>query len=268
MLTQLYPDHQIRDTVRGLYLDDPLLSGEKRLVYGNFLSSLDGRIAVIGNDGARLPDSLTSGNDLALFLQLEAQADCVVTHGGYLRSLAQGRLGDILRLEEPHLLEWRRSRGLPTQPRLAICSNTLDFPMPDYLRPERVEIIVGAGHDRKRRRRWESLGFRVVETPGERVEGKPLVEHLSGAGCQRVYLAAGPELFESCIADRCLDLLYLTLSCQLLGDRDFLTMTPGKRATASCRFHLLRLILDTADAPSHNQLYTTFQCDYTAAAAS
>lgn len=268
MLIQLYPGHQTRDTVRGLYLDDPLLGGEKPLVYGNFLSSLDGRIAVVESDGARLPDSLTSGNDLALFLQLEAQADCVVTHGGYLRSLAQGRLGDILRFKHPELLEWRRSHGLPAQPRIAICSNTLDFPMPDYLHRERVEIIVGAGHDRKRRRRWESSGFRIVETAGERVEGQPLVEHLSGAGCRRIYLAAGPELFESCIADRCLDLLYLTLSCQLLGHRDFLTMIPGKRATASCRLHLLRLILDTAKPPSHNQLYTTFECDYEAAATS
>ena len=264
MLTQLYPSRQTRDTVRGLYLDDPLLDGEKPLVYGNFLSSLDGRIAIVEDGDAQLPDSLTSGNDLSLFLQLEAQADCVVTHGGYMRALAQGRLGNILRLEDPELIEWRRSHGLPAQPRLAICSNTLDFPMPDFLDKAKVEIIVGAEHDRKRRREWEAQGLRIIETAGARVEGKPLVEHLSGAGCRRIYLAAGPELFESCIADRCLDLLYLTLSCQLIGQRDFVTMTPGKQATASCRLMPLRLILDTSNTHDYKQIYITFQCNYMA----
>ena len=136
--------------------------------------------------------------------------------------------------------------------------------MPDFIDQAGVEIIVGAGHDRGRRRQWETRGFRIVDTAGERVEGGPLVGHLSGAGCRRIYLAAGPELFESCIADRCLDLLYLTLSCQLLGRRDFVTMTPGKRATTSCRLTPLRLILDTSDTHGCTQIYATFQCDYIA----
>lgn len=266
MLTQLYPDHRVHASVRGLYLDDPLLGGDKPLVYANFLSSLDGRIAIVGSDGARLPESLTSANDLSLFLQLKVQADCVVTHGGYMRALAQGRLGDILRTQDPELLQWRRSHGLPVQPRIAICSNTLDFPMPDYLEndPEKaaVEIIAGAGHDRKRRQGWEARGFQVVETAAARVEGGALVRHLSGAGCRRIYLAAGPELFESCVADRCLDLLYLTLSCQLLGGDDFVTITPGKHATGALRPRLLRLILDTSNIFENSNIYTTFYCEY------
>ena len=262
MLTQLYPDHRSRRTIHDLYLDDPFLRNEKPLVYGNFLTSLDGRIAVVEDGLAQLPRALVSDNDLSLFLQLEAQADCVVTHGGYMRALAQGRLGDILRPKVPEFFQWRQAGGLPVQPLIAICSNTLDFPMPNYLEKEKVEIIAGARHDRSRRREWEKRGVRVVETENERVEGRPLVDHLSGAGYRRIYLAAGPELFESCIADRCVDLLYLTFSCQLLGHRDFVTMTPGKHAPGRCRFQLLRLILDTSNSTQHNQMYATFRCDY------
>ncbi len=265
MPTQIYPHHQACDSVRNLYLDDPLLRRDGPLVYGNFLGSLDGRIAIVRDGLARLPQRLTSESDLRLFLELEAQADCVVTHGGYLRALAEGRLGDILHIADPELKQWRQSRGLPAQPLIAICSSTLDFPVPDDLDRDRIRIIVGAQHDGKRRREWEKKGCRSVEIEGARVEGKPLVEHLLGSGCRRVYLAAGPELFESCIAGRCLDLLYLTLSCQFLGQRDFVTMIPGKHALGHCRLKPVRLILDTSPSLQYDQIYATFQCDYAAA---
>lgn len=262
MPIQIYPDHRVRDSVRNLYLDDPLLRRDGPLVYGNFLSSLDGRIAVVRDGLAQLPQRLTSDADLRLFLELEAQADCVVTHGGYLRALAEGRLGDILRIEDPELRAWRRARGLAAQPLIAVCSATLDFPLPGDLDLQRVRIITGARHDRKRRAQWENKGCRVVEAGGDRVEGKPLVEHLTGDGCRRIYLAAGPELFESCIAGRCLDYLYLTLSCQLLGERGFVTMIPGKHTLGHCRLKPARLILDDSPSLPYQQIYAAFKCDY------
>jgi len=262
MPIQIYPDRRVCDSVRNLYLDDPLLHRDGPLVYGNFLASLDGRIAVVSGGLAQLPPRLTSDNDLRLFLELEAQADCVVTHGGYLRALAEGRLGDILRIEDPQLREWRQAHGLAAQPLIAVCSATLDFPLPGHLDLQRVRIITGARHDRKRRKQWENRGCRVVETDGDRVEGKPLMEHLIGGGCKRIYLAAGPELFESCIAGRCVDYLYLTLSCQLLGAPDFVTMIPGKHALERCRLKPARLIVDDSPSLQYAQIYAAFRCDY------
>lgn len=64
---------------------------EAPFVYGNFVSSLDGRIALMDTAGGEsyLPEALTNPNDLRLFFELEAQADCLITHAGYLRFLTR-----------------------------------------------------------------------------------------------------------------------------------------------------------------------------------
>ena len=101
-LLQLYP--QVRDTpLRGLYLAHGLhelgLPGLP-FVYGDFVTSLDGRIALRdpASDESYLPEALTSTSDLRLLLELHAQADCLITHGGYLRAIARKRLDDILQV--------------------------------------------------------------------------------------------------------------------------------------------------------------------------
>ena len=99
---QLYPDWR-EHSVRGLYLAHRLHElGRPGLpfVYGNFVSTWDGRIALHdARDGeSRLPEALTSGSDFRLLLELHAQADCLITHGGYMRAIAQRRLDDLLQV--------------------------------------------------------------------------------------------------------------------------------------------------------------------------
>jgi hypothetical protein len=100
---QLYPPQAEGRPLEGTYLEHPLHelgSAETPFVYGNFISSLDGRIALMDAAGGtgHLPDELTNADDFRLFLELEAQADCLITHGGFLRSIAAGRLDDILQV--------------------------------------------------------------------------------------------------------------------------------------------------------------------------
>jgi hypothetical protein len=111
-------------------------TSERPFVYASFVSSLDGRIAVVeAHTGeSYVLEDLTSGHDWQLFQELEAQADCMVTHGGYLRALAARKFEDILQVgiseQALDIGRWRKVHGLTRQPAIAIVSRTLDFPIP------------------------------------------------------------------------------------------------------------------------------------------
>ena len=270
---QLYPQYKKYERLHGIYLDDPLLSDcDFPIVYSNFLSSLDGRIAVSENKQLVLPSQLTSETDHRLFLELQAQADCLITHGGYLRALAAGRLDNILHVGQPEayadLADWRRQRGLPEQPLVVVCSNTLEFTLPDSLKPKHVWIATSNNGNRQRIRAWKEQGYKVIVAGDKRVGGGLLTEQLSSEGYRRMYLCAGPELFESCLSDRCLALHYMTISMQFIGYNDFLTMLGGFSNLNRCRLQLARLILNREDGeantPNFEQLYLTFKLGYNA----
>src|SRR5262245_46382277 len=138
MLRQLYPDSR-EHSLRGLYLAHrvhELGVPGRPFVYGNFVSSWDGRIALRDprSGESRLPEELVSGSDLRLLLELHAQADCLITHGGYMRAIAQGRLDDLLQVGtvkgHEDLAAWREAQGLAPQPAICIASSSLDFPFP------------------------------------------------------------------------------------------------------------------------------------------
>ena len=136
-LLRLYPGPPQEAAVPGTYLAHAvhrLGSAARPFVYADFVSSLDGRIALDEHGESRLPDALRSDNDLRLLLELTAQADCLITHGGYLRAIAAGKLGDILQVGTRDgmrdLAPWRKANGLAPQPAVAIASASLDFPLP------------------------------------------------------------------------------------------------------------------------------------------
>lgn len=269
---QLYPEYKKYERLHGIYLDDPLLSayGDSTVVYSNFLSSLDGRIAVSENRQWLLPNRLTSKADHRLFLELQAQADCIITHGGYLRSLAAGRLSNILHVGQPKeyadLADWRARQQLPAQPLVVVCSNTLDFPIPHSLAKEDVWIATSECGNRDRLHALRQQGYKTIRAGDKRVEGGALTEQLSRAGYRRLYLCAGAELFESCLSDRCINLHYMTLSMQFIGHTKFLTMLGGDSNLKHCRLQLARLIFnqepDEKNNPAVDQLYLTFNVRY------
>ena len=270
-ITQIYPEYKKHKQWRGIYLDDPLLSEcDKPIVYSNFLASLDGRIAVSKNKLMLLPRQLTSHADHRLFLELQAQADCLITHGGYLRALAAGHLNNILHVgqaeEHADLADWRLQRGLSEQPLVVVCSNSLEFPMPDSLPKKDVWIATSNNGDKRRVLAWQKQGYKVIVSGKQRVEGGTITKQLIQAGYRRLYLCAGPELFESCLNDCCLTLHYMTLSMQFAGCSEFVTILAGHSDLKQCRLQLVRLILNQETISEHNpdvdQLYLTFKVRY------
>ena len=253
-------------SAKGIYLRENLHRQGKTnspLVYANFISSLDGRIAVFRNRIAKMPESLINNNDLRLFFELLTQADCVITHGAYFRARAAGSLGDIFTLCE-ELDRWRsQQRFAPLK--VVVCSASLDFPPPRDIATENLVIATGESHDRERAKWWRDQGYRlVVAGSGALVEADLLLEHLRGYRLRSIYLAAGPKLFESMLEKRCLDLLYLTLSHQLIGNDTFHTLIPGGD-TSHCRLRQQHLVLDASRELEHPQWFTKFACHYTPA---
>jgi len=162
-LLRFYPDPCEKISIKGLYLAHQLHkwgSAEPPFVYANFLSSLDGRIALEDADQSTyIPKHITTASDFGLFMELHAQADCIITHGGYMRALGEGRLGNILQVKDKELIEWRLNNGLKPQPAVIIASAGLNFPLHGSLKEhgQAVYIATGTKAEPDRIRYWQDL---------------------------------------------------------------------------------------------------------------
>ena len=268
-LYRLFPPPSDRVGLRGLYLAlnlHRLGTADKPFVYANFLSSLDGRIALEDAEGvAYLPESLTTPGDFRLFQELQAQADCLITHGGYLRSLHAGRLGNILQVgqreDNADLAQWRVGQGLKPQPDIVIASASLDFPMPVSPRDHGQTCYIATGRqaDPAKVEHWRGLGHEVVFAgEGRRVEGGPLVRALSERGLRCLYLIAGPDMLDTMVRDGQLGRLFQTITHQLMGGLAFRTVSPGPEFGPVGHLKLRSLYYDPSSPDGAGQWFAQF----------
>ena len=270
-LIRLYPEPFGEVPLQGLYLEHAihrLGAAGRPFVYGNFLSSLDGRIAVEDSSGGSsyIPEHISTASDLRLFLELQAQADCLITHGGYLRALSEGRLGNILQVGvQPgaeDLAAWRVSQGLSPQPAVVIASASLDFPLHPSLAEygQTFYIATGRAADAGRVREWQARGCEVLFVGEETlVRGEPLVTALGQLGFKSIYLAAGPQMLDTMVRDRQLSRLYHTITHQLVGGTDFHTMLPGPMLGAKGDLRMRSLYYDPDEPRGCGQFFCQFE---------
>lgn len=272
-MVRLFPAPPEDVAVEGTWLADRLHelgSPARPFVYASFVCSLDGRIALRDPATAtgRLPAALGSASDFRLLLELQAQADCLVTHAGYMRDIAAGRLDDILQVGGPgpgaDLARWRRENGLPAQPAVVIASASLDFSVPDSLAHSRQRVIVAvgraapAGRLATLRRQGHEV---IVAGGGPSVDGGPLVRALGERGFRSLHLMAGPRLFDTVLRDGALSRLYLTTTHRLLGGEAFDTMLAGPElGDAEGRLRLSSLHYDPMEPVGPGQWFTRFDC--------
>ena len=268
-MLRLYPPPARARRLEGLYLSErlpPPAPGAPALVYANFVTSLDGRIAVTDGGGtSRLPEGLTNPRDWRLFQELQAHADCLVTHGGYLRSLAAKRLGNVLQVGlavgGEDIAEWRAEQGMAAQPAVAVLSKSLDFSIPDSLAANRqpVHILTTASARRERRSAFEKEGFDVVVTgSGPWVRSRDAVGVLAERGYRRLYLQTGPRMLAAAIRERTLSRLYLTIRTRLVGGERFDTMVRGDLLGDAGSVRLEALYLDETAGRDGGQLFARF----------
>ena len=269
-IRELYPNSR-EHPLRGLYLAHRLHElglPDLPFVYGNFVSSWDGRIALrdARSGESRLPEALMSGSDFRLLLELHAQADCLITHGGYMRAIAQGRLDDLLQVGtikgHKDLAAWREANGLAPQPAICIASGSLDFPVPESVKRhgQRVFVATGRSADAARVRRLEREGYEVVIAGGgPAVEGRPLVNALAQRGYRSAFLLSGPRMLETMLRDGVLSRLYLTLVHRLLGGEHFHSLIEGPEMHVAGRLKLAALYLDSTSRNDTGQFFAQFE---------
>jgi riboflavin biosynthesis pyrimidine reductase len=265
-LIRLYPDPGGKTALTGLYLAHQL---HKRgtpaspLVYANFLASLDGRIALedVSQSTTYIPKHLTTASDFRLFMELHAQADCLITHGGYMRALSEGRLGNILQIRDEKLVEWRRTQGLKDQPAVIIASASLNFPMHKSLHEhaQTVFIATGKNADPDRIRYWQDLNYPLLITGNDqRVHGGPLIFELRRLGYKSIYLIAGPDMLDTMIREKQLSRLYLTMTHQLIGGKDFRTLLTGGPLGPEGNLILQSMYYEPGSPPGSGQFFMQF----------
>jgi riboflavin biosynthesis pyrimidine reductase len=269
-LQELYPHPGTTRALEGTYLSHGLCrrgTPQQPFVYANFVSSIDGRIAIVeAHTGeSYVLEDLASGHDWRLFQELQAQADCMVTHGGYLRALAERKFDDILQVgvakQALDIGKWRHDHGLSAQPAVAIVSRSLDFPIPASLQrhAQAVHIITGEDAPPERVRYWQDRGCEVLFAgTGLSVEGAPMIRLLGGLGYARLYLLAGPQMLETVLRDGSLSRLYLTITHQVIGGEIFHTLTSGPRLGAAGRLKLHTLYYDVAAPKGTGQWFASF----------
>ena len=272
-LLQLFPSPSATCTLENVYLQQfgwHETGRERPVVAANFVTSLDGRIATASreNPEIRLPESLTSKEDFRLFLELHAQADCLITHGKYMRSLTASKLGNILQLpdtpEYEDLHAWRRQRGLARHPDVVIASSSLDFPLHPSLKESGQKIYIAAGQDTDPvlHERWQAQGLEILFAgQSGSVEGRPLITALAQRGYRNVYLIAGPKMLHTMLEDRQLDKMYISISHQMLGGQAYRTLLEGERLS-HCRLRLNSLLFDEASDNGCGQFFVSYECMY------
>ncbi len=268
-LIEIHPGHGIAHPLRGTYLAHDLrrtgATDGRPFIYGNFVVSLDGRIAVPTVDGGMtVPEATTNHRDWRLFQELAAQADLVISSGRYLRDWAEGNAQEILAVDDPDfedLRDWRRQRGLADHPDIAIVSNSLDFPIPDVLTKagRRVIVLTSAGADSGRVAQLEAAAGEVVVVGEGRVDGAGLARALHRRGYRTVYSAAGPRILHMLVAGGVLDRLYLTHVPRLLGGTLNPSIMEGGLLSSAHDMTLISAHLDPAALAGLGQLFLAYE---------
>lgn len=277
----LFPPASATRLVRGLYLDEnihQLGSPEQPYIYANYVSSIDGRIAIHEPDnGWQVPKHLTTSIDWILFQELQAQADCLITHSGYLRSLERKELGNILQIngseENRYLHAWRSTNKLTRQPQVVVVSRSLNFTLPASInvRTQPVCVITGAESDTSKQKALEAQGARVfVVNESGLISACEIEGVLRNIGVHNAYLQTGPDLLHSTLQQELLSRIYLTLDLSLVGGDSMLTMVRGELLAKHTQLKLRSIYYYQQLHQSHNtsnssiknppedQLYTCF----------
>lgn len=265
-LLKLYPAFEPDIPLRGLYLQEEFTGVEgEAIIYGNFITSLDGRIAVEKQGRMGVPENIANPRDWRLFQELAAQADIIITSGRYLRDYADGHAQEILQVhhdpEFADLVEWRKRSGMPTYPDLVVISRTLDFPIPPTLISEdrRMIILTTKEANPEKVKNLETQFGEVIVSGASDIDGLTLKNSLTERGYRAIYSSAGPRINHLLLESNVLDSLYLTITSRILGGDPFATIIQGPLLAPPSDFELTQLLYDSDGMDGMGQLFARFQ---------
>jgi riboflavin biosynthesis pyrimidine reductase len=267
-LIRMYPNPGERVSLPGLYLHSGLRESASAdpVVYTNFISSVDGRIALTKADGRhQVPKATANSRDWRLFQELAALADIVITSGHHIRDIAQGKsqAGLPVSLDPAYqdLLAFRREHGLSPQPAIAIVSASLELSPAALPAPTEREVIIitGAQSNGERQRALSAAGYRVILVgDGKRVDGAEIIAALAQLNYQMMYSIGGPQLFHTLLVGGQLHHLFLTSAHRLLGGTAFDTLISGPAFATPPSLELCTLYLDPTGLDGAGQSFAHY----------
>jgi riboflavin biosynthesis pyrimidine reductase len=268
-ILEIYPDHGRQHDLKGLYLQQNLREqvdkGSLPFVYANFISSLDGRIAIPHSEGGlTVPEGISNPRDWRLFQELAIQADILLSSGRYLREYAEERAQEILQIyTDPNLADladWRLANGLDRFPHIAVISASLDFPIPTALIQDgrRVIVLTTEGAPEGRIQELRNLGLKVISAGKTQVMGDAVVKSLADLGYGMIYSAAGPRVLHLLLDASILNRLYLTFAARVLGGEPYSSIIEGPLLPSPAEFNLEKLYLDLEAPGLGGQLFATY----------
>ena len=261
MLQQLYPQCDVSRSLEGTYLDLNLHQQAKSgdiYIYANYISSLDGRIALYNADLAEyeVPVAIANGRDWRLYQELAGQADVMLTSARYFRQLEQGKAQDLLPVGSGEayadIKHWREKQGLKAQPDVMILSNSLNIPLAALEKvQDRKVMVCTSSLDAEKTAQLEQVGVQVFQK--QTVTGAFVRQRLMDLNYCSAYLIAGPQVHATFIQDACVDALFLTTHFTLLGGTKVSGLVDADLPKAQS-LKLISSYLDTQE----NQMFQRF----------
>ncbi len=271
-LLQLYPpaSSALSLALPRLYLEHPLhrlTADATSQVYANFITSLDGRIALPrpGHTTHGVPAAIGNDRDWRLYQELAAQADLLITSARYFRQYVRGEAQDTLPVGTGErfadLRAWRLETGLSAQPDIAVFSASLDIPHAalQAYHTRRVHVLTGQNADATKIAGLRAQGIEVHLTgAGSQVEGALAIQTLQQLGYRRVYVIAGPAVLHTLVRAGMLQRLYLTFAHRILGGQDFDSLTWGSELQPAPQLRLRSLFYDAYAPGDAGQLLACY----------
>jgi riboflavin biosynthesis pyrimidine reductase len=187
-------------------------------VYANFVSTLDGVVALPGVAGSNRLIADASEPDRLVMGLLRACADVVLIGAGTLRGspravwTAEAAYPDAAGV----FAELRAGLGLSDHPDVAIITSGTDLPS-DHPILERQPIILTTADGAKRLEPLLHSAHVVSVNAGRHVDLSAAVDALRARGYGRILSESGPHLFGSLVEAQLIDELFLTLSPLVAG---------------------------------------------------
>ena len=266
---RLYPQPSIEQPLKGTYLAHNLrqyVCKDQAFVYTNFITSLDGRIAISRGEkkDMSIPQSITNDRDWWLFQELAVQADLIISSGRYLHDWVKGKAQEILQVDDNRFAElrkWRQTHGLSPQADIAIVSNRLHFPIPDILTAggRKVFFFTTTNADPRRIQAIEKKTGQVF-IAGDRngVNGAIMINQMTELGYRVIFSSAGPQILHLLLANNVLNRLSLTHANRILGGKPYASLDEGELFKPAIDLTFNSLYLDPPASDGFSQLFITY----------
>lgn len=187
-------------------------------VFANFVSSLDGAVALAGAGESGHVISGDSDADHFVMGLLRACADAVVVGAGTLRASPK-HLWTAAKIFPPAaaaFAELRRTLGLAEEPRLVVVTGSGELDPASPALRDAIVATTQAGEKRLAGTLAPTARLVAFEA-GDRMSLAPLFEFLRAEKMELVLTEGGPTLVGTLIAEHLLDELFLTVSPRLFG---------------------------------------------------